>query len=117
MNVAEAQVMINLIASLSRKSSTYVADVENALKQYKELPSALKKQISNYDVLKQAEKDIKAAQKVMKQIEELDATARSYESRVKSAVKAYEKLTEEQKQLVANYNLLQNAVSELGLEI
>ena len=114
-DIAEAQNMISIIASLSRTSSSYFADIERALAAYKAIPSALKKQVTNYDDLKQAEKDMKAAQKVMKQIEQLDPSARTYESKTKSAYKAYEKLSDDQKGLVTNYSELQSAVFEFGL--
>ncbi|ATP39047.1 hypothetical protein CSE16_02845 [Solibacillus sp. R5-41] len=115
LDVTEIQKVTNIIASLSRSSSTYVEDVEKAAAAYKELPSGSKRQVMNYDILKQAEKDIKVAKSVIKQIEEIDPSLRTFESKTKSALKAYDKLTEEQKLLIANYNLLQNYVFELGL--
>ncbi len=107
--------VINIIAGLSSSSSTYFADIEKALEQYKALPSALKKQVVNYDALKLAEKNMKAAQKVMKQIEQIDPEVRSFESKVKAARKAYDKLLPEQKSLVSNYIFLTQYELELGL--
>lgn len=66
-------------------------------------------------MLKQAEKDVKAVQKVIKQIGALDLDARNAESKIKSAKKAYDKLTQEQQPLVSNYNILQAAIFEFGL--
>ena len=114
-NIEGIQVVINIIAGLSSSSSTYFADIEKALEQYKALPSALKKQVVNYDALKLAEKNMKAAQKVMKQIEQIDPEVRSFESKVKAARKAYDKLLPEQKSLVSNYIFLTQYELELGL--
>ncbi|MEK4424105.1 hypothetical protein [Solibacillus sp. FSL K6-1523] len=115
LDVTDIQKVTMIIASLSRNSSTFIEDVEKAAEAYKELPSSSKRQVQNYDILKQAEKDIKVAKSVIKQIEDIDSSLRTFESKTKSALKAYEKLTEEQKILIANYNLLQNYVFELGL--
>jgi hypothetical protein len=115
MDVDEAKNMMNMIASLSEKSSTYFVDIEKALAAYKEIPSGLKKQVTNYDKLKEAEKNMKAVQKVITQIDAIDPLAKNYASKAKSALKAYNKLTEEQKALVSNFDRLQEAVNELGL--
>lgn len=114
-NVEGVENVINTIAGLSSSSSTYFADVEKALDLYKALPSALKKQVHNYDILKNAEKSIKNAQKVMNTIDQIDPTVRSFESKVKSARKAYDKLAPEEKMLVTNYTFLTRYELELGL--
>ncbi|MCH7320621.1 hypothetical protein LZ480_01870 [Solibacillus sp. MA9] len=115
LNIDETKVVINLIGSLTSTSSSYMDDVAKAAAAYKALPSSVRKQVVNYDVLKQAEKDIQEAQKVIKQIAALDLTAKSAESKVKSAKKAFEKLTKEQQSLVSNYNILQAAILEFEL--
>lgn len=115
LNVDEAKVVISLIGSLTSTASTYAADVATAAAAYKELPSNIRKQVTNYDVLKQAEKDLKVVAKVEKQIAAIDMTARNATSKVKSAKKAYDKLTLEQKPLVSNYQILQAAVFEMEL--
>lgn len=112
LNIDETKVVINLIASLTSASSSYMDDVAKAAAAYKALPSSIRKQVTNYDVLMQAEKNMKEAQKVTKQIEALDLTAKSAESKVKSAKRAFEKLTNDQKALVHNYNILQAAILE-----
>ena len=115
LDITEVQKVMSIIASLNPSASSYIADVEKAAAAYKELPSGSRKQVLNYSALKQAEKDIKAAQKVIKQIDALEPTMRSYESKTKSAHKAYERLAESQKPLITNYNKLQAAIFELGL--
>ncbi|MEC1177754.1 hypothetical protein P9B03_04595 [Metasolibacillus meyeri] len=114
-NVEGVENVIRTIAGLSSSSSTYLTDVEKALDLYKALPSALKKQVHNYDILKNAEKSIKNAQKVINTIDQIDPTVRSFESKVKSARRAYDKLAPEDKVLVTNYIFLTRYELELGL--
>lgn len=114
-NVAEVQKVYNTIATLSPDLDTYLDDLEAAEEAYKELPSGLRKQVTNYDELKDAQKSSKAAQGVISKIDKIDPKARSFESKVKAAVKAYEKLTQDQKELVTNYNLLRSYKTEVGL--
>ncbi|MEK4079003.1 hypothetical protein [Solibacillus sp. FSL K6-1126] len=115
LDMTEVQKVTTIIASLNSSSSSFATDVTNALAAYKALPSGSKRQVLNYSVLQQAEKDLKAAERVIKQIEDLDSTLRTYASRAKSAKSAYDRLTNDQKSLVKNYNKLQAAIFELGL--
>lgn len=115
LDMTEVQKVTTIIASLNASSSNFEADVQKALAEYKALPSGSKRQVLNYSVLQQAERDLKAAQRVIKQIDDLDSTLRSYESKAKSAKSSYDRLTVDQKALVKNYNKLQAAVFELGL--
>lgn len=114
-DVDEIQQVITLIASLSSNSSSYFTDITNALAAYKRLPSATKKQVSNYPALQEAEKNMKAVQKVIDLINALDPDLRTFESKTKAAVKAYDKLTDDQKRIVPNYNLLREYAFDLGL--
>lgn len=115
LDMTEVQKVTTIIASLNSSSSNFETDVTNALAAYKALPAGSKRQVLNYSNLQQAERDLKAAQRVIKQIDELDATLRTYASRANSAKTAYERLTVDQKALVKNYNKLQAAIFELGL--
>lgn len=115
LDMTEVQKVTTIIASLNSSSSSFATDVTNALAAYKALPSGSKRQVLNYSVLQQAEKDLKAAQRVIKQIDDLDPSLRTYASRTKSAKTAYDRLTNSQKALVENYNKLQAAIFELGL--
>ncbi|MER2154643.1 MAG: hypothetical protein ABS917_10660 [Solibacillus sp.] len=115
LDMTEVQKVTSIIASLNSSSSSFDTDVTNAVAAYKALPSGSKRQVLNYSVLQQAEKDLKAAERVIKQIEDLDPSLRTYASRAKSAKTAYERLTIDQKSLVKNYNKLQAAIFELGL--
>lgn len=66
-------------------------------------------------MLKNAEKGIRNAQKVIATIDEIDPDVRTFESKVKAARKAYDKLADDEKQLVTNYTFLTRYESELGL--
>ncbi|MEK4128702.1 hypothetical protein NYE67_03430 [Solibacillus sp. FSL W8-0474] len=115
LDMTEVQKVMTIIASLNSTSSNFETDVSEALAAYKALPSGSKRQVLNYSELQQAERDLKAAQRVIKQIDDLDSTLRTYASRAKSAKTAFERLTVNQKALVKNYNKLQAAIFELGL--
>ena len=115
LDMTEVQKVTTIIASLNSSSSNFEKDVTEALAEYKALPSGSKRQVLNYSKLQQAERDLKAAQRVIKQIDDLDSTLRTYASRAKSAKTAYERLTVDQKAFVKNYNKLQAAIFELGL--
>lgn len=115
LDMTEVQKVTSLIASLNASSSNFFADIEKTQAAYKALPSGSRKQVLNYATLQQAEKDMKAAQKVIKQIDDLDPELRTYASKAKAAKTAYERLTTTQKPLVNNYNKLQAAIFELGL--
>ncbi|MER1984419.1 MAG: hypothetical protein ABS948_00875 [Solibacillus sp.] len=114
--VAEIQKVYNIIAGLSPEASSYEADVLTAEEAMKELPSGLRKQVTNADDLKDAQKNLKTVQSVISKIDKIDPDARSFESKVSAAKKAYDKLTNEQKKLVKNYNLLRSYEVELGLQ-
>ena len=115
LNVAALDQITQKISELSKLSSTYVDDVNLLLEEYKKLPSALKKQVSNYEILEQAEKDIEAADKVIRAIAEIEPGVRTFESKVTAARKQYDKLTENQQILVTNTRLLLQYERELGL--
>ena len=115
LDMTEVQKVTTIIASLNASFSSFETDVINAVAAYKALPSGSKRQVLNYSVLLQAEKDLKAAERVIKQIDDLDASLRTYALRAKTAKTAYERLTTDQKSLVKNYNKLQAAIFELGL--
>ena len=115
LNVLALDQITKKISELSYLSSTFFKDIDGLLAEYKMLPSALKKQVSNYNVLETAEKDMNAAKKVISLIEAIDPNVRTFESKVIAARKALEKLTTEQKALVSNARLLQQYENELGL--
>lgn len=107
---------MEIIASLSPTSSTYIQDVENAVAAYKALDSKVRGQVINYDKLKGAEKDIAAVLKVVNAIGELDPDSKTFEKKVIAAQKLYSSLTLEQQDLVYNYRILQEHAKTLGLD-
>ncbi len=114
-NMSEVKKVVELIASLSPTSSTYIQDVANAVAAYKALDSKVRGQVINYDKLKIAEKDIAAVLKVVDAIAELDPDAKTFEKKVIAAQKLYSSLSLEQQDLVYNYRILQEHIKELGL--
>ncbi len=115
LNVTALDQITQKIGELSSLSTTYFDDVANLQEEYKKLPSALKKQVTNYTILTNAEKDIKAVQSVIKSIGSIDESVRTFESKVLAARKAYDKLTEVQRPLVSNLRLLEQYERTLGL--
>ncbi|MET4560650.1 inorganic pyrophosphatase [Lysinibacillus parviboronicapiens] len=114
-NMSEVKKVVELIASLSPTSSTYIQDVANAVAAYKALDSKVRGQVLNYDALKKAEKDIAAVLKVVNAIAELDPDSKTFEKKVIAAQKLYSALTLEQQDLVYNYRILQDHINALGL--
>ena len=115
-NMSEVKKVVEIIASLSPTSSTYIQDVENAVAAYKALDSKVRGQVINYDKLKGAEKDIAAVLKVVNAIGELDPDSKTFEKKVIAAQKLYSSLTLEQQDLVYNYRILQEHAKTLGLD-
>ncbi|WP_240518160.1 MULTISPECIES: hypothetical protein [unclassified Lysinibacillus] len=106
-SMADVKKVVELIASLSPTSSTYLEDVANAVAAYKALDSKLRAQVINEDVLKKAEKDVEAVQKVVQAISVIDPDNTSFEKKVLAAQKLYNSLSLEQQDLVYNYRILE----------
>ncbi|MEQ6356879.1 hypothetical protein ABNX05_19805 [Lysinibacillus sp. M3] len=106
-SMADVKKVVELIASLSPTSSTYLEDVANAVAAYKALDSKLRGQVINEDELKKAEKDVEAVQKVVQAISVIDPDNTSFEKKVLAAQKLYNLLTLEQQDLVYNYRILE----------
>ncbi|WP_407656266.1 cell wall-binding protein [Lysinibacillus mangiferihumi] len=115
-NMSEVKKVVEIIASLSPTSSTYIQDVENAVAAYKALDSKVRGQVINYDKLKGAEKDVAAVLKVVNAIGELDPDSKTFEKKVIAAQKLYSSLSLEQQDLVYNYRILQEHAKTLGLD-
>lgn len=111
-NVDNVQAVISKIASISPTSRNYSEQVEEALAMYNSLPSAVRKLVTNYDALKSSQKDADTVDKVRQLISEINPNASNFESKLKSARSAYDKLTTPQKRLVSNYYLLEDYESQ-----
>jgi hypothetical protein len=113
-NIDILQEVISKIAGLSSSSGNYSKQVEEALALYNSLPSSLRKLVTNYDVLKNAQKEADAVDKVRAMISEINPNVGSFASKVKAARSAYDKLSTQQKRLVTNYFLLEDYETKLN---
>lgn len=113
-NLDSVQSVISKIAGISPTSRNYAQQVQEALAMYNSLPSAVRKLVTNYDVLKSSQKDADTVSKVRQLISEINPNASNFESKVKSARSAYDKLTTPQKRLVSNYFLLEDYEAQLN---
>lgn len=113
-NVDIVQEVISKIAGLSSSSGNYSKQVEEALALYNSLPSSMRKLVTNYDVLKSAQKEADAVDKVRAMISEINPNVGNFSSKVKAARSAYDKLSTQQKRLVTNYFLLEDYETQLN---
>ena len=100
---------------------TVTLESEDAIKEartaYDALTDAQKELVSNKDVLEKAEKDLadlKAADQVSKNITNIGTVTLESEDAIKEARTAYNKLTDKQKTLVTNYDVLEAAEKKLS---
>ncbi|MGM9951192.1 MAG: hypothetical protein ACI33P_13755, partial [Lysinibacillus sp.] len=112
-NVDIVQEVISKIAGLSSAAGNYAKQVEEAMALYNSLPSSVRKLVTNYDVLKAAEKESDAVDKVRSMISEINPNVSNFSSKVKAARSAYDKLSTQQKRLVTNYFLLEDYESQI----
>lgn len=115
---AEAKIILvkkvdQLIFGLSTSSPTYFADVQLVMEKYNELPATLQKQLLYGTALVQADKDVQAAQVVIKMIQDIDENLRTFEDKVIEANEAFKKLTVTQQKLVSNYKVLKDYIDSL----
>ena len=118
--VKDAEQLIRDIGTVTKDSAKKIVA---ARKAYDALTAAQKKQVSNYNVLTAAEKklaelnstdaDKQAAQQVEALIRDIGRVTADSAKKVEAARKAYNQLTDLQKALVSNYNVLYNAEQTL----
>lgn len=113
-NVDNLATVIAKISTIQPGTRNYARDVQEALALYNTLPAALKKLVTNADMLKNSEKEITAAEKVRAMIMEIDVNAANFVEKTLAARNAYDKLTSNEKRLVSNYFLLEDFEYELG---
>ena len=90
--------------------------IKTARDSYDALTDDQKKQVSNYDVLEKAESslaNLKAAEEVTKKIDAIGDVTLESEDAIKEARTAYDALTDAQKELVSNKDVLEKAESTL----
>ncbi len=108
------QEVIAKIAAISPASRDYAAQVAEAMALYNSLPAAMKKQVTNYDILKASQAEASAVDKVKQMISEINPNASNFSTKVKAARAAYDKLSTAQKRLVGNYFLLEEYEAQLN---
>ena len=121
--VEEVIKLINNIGTVTL-TDTCKAKINAARKAYDNLTGAQKKLVTNYKTLTDAEtalamlmatdEDKATAQAVIDKINKLGQITLDSEADVKAAREAYDKLTDLQKALVTNYNLLEAAEKTLA---
>ena len=112
---------VDAVEKLIDAIGTVTLDSEEAIKAardaYDALTDAQKEQVGNYQTLLDAEAklaDLKAADAVEKLIDAIGTVTLDSEEAIKAARGAYDALTEEQKELVGNYQTLLDAEAKLA---
>lgn len=113
-NIDNLAAVISKISSIKPGSRQYAQQVQEALALYNTLPAALKKMVTNYDVLQNTQKELTAAEKVRSMIAEIDLNSSNFVTKIFAARAAYDKLTTSEKRLVSNYFILQDYEEKLG---
>ena len=116
----KAEAVEDLIDSIMAGSTTFEDDVKAAQKAYNNLTADQKKLVDNYYKLANYLKDLadeedkEAAEAVERLIDAIGAVNADSEDAIQAARDAYEKLTDEQKELVENLSALEAAESRLA---
>ena len=116
----KAKAVEDLIDAIKEGSPTFEEDVKAAKAAYDALTTDQKKLVGNYDklagYLKQLanEEDKKAAEAVEDLIDAIGTVTEDSEDEIEAARDAYEKLTDEQKELVDNLAVLEAAEARLA---
>lgn len=103
--ISAAENMVKKIDALSSKTGqAFMDELALLTAEYKKMDSTTKRSVTNAALLKALEKDYKASLKVFTLIEKLPAnTDKTYTKKVIAAEKAYQKLSQKQKDNVYNY--------------
>ena len=113
-NIDNLNAVIAKISEIEPGSRNYAKQVQEALALYNALPASVKKLVTNFDILKEANSELDAVEKVRSLISEIDNNAPSFATKVIAARTAYDKLSTSQKRLVSNYFMLEEYERELG---
>ena len=117
---AAAKKVGKMIDALDSNSSAFEEDVRAAKVAYDALTPEQRKLVTNYSKLTDAlkkladEKNVKAAEEVEKLINAIGTVTNDSEDKIMAACEAYDKLTDEQKALVANLSVLEAAEEKLA---
>lgn len=113
-NVDNLATVISKITTITPGSRDYARQVQEALALYNTLPPALKKLVTNIDMLNQSQKELTAAEKVRGMISEIDVNSANFVQKTLAARAAYDKLSSNEKRMVSNYFLLEDFEFQLG---
>ena len=114
LQVENVKTKIDGIGEVTLSSSSTIKAARTA---YDALTDDQKKQVTNYDVLQKAESELSDLQKadaVVTKIKNIGKVTLKSESKIKQARTAYNKLTDKQKTLVTNYDVLEIAEKDLA---
>ena len=114
LQVENVKTKIDGIGEVTLSSSSTIKAARSA---YNALTADQKKQVTNYDVLQKAESELSDLQKadaVVTKIKNIGKVTLKSESKIKQARTAYNKLTDKQKTLVTNYDVLEKAEKDLA---
>ena len=114
LQVENVKTKIDGIGEVTLSSSSTIKAARTA---YDALTDDQKKQVTNYDVLQKAESELSDLQKadaVVTKIKNIGKVTLKSESKIKQARTAYNKLTDKQKTLVTNYDVLEKAEKDLA---
>ena len=114
LQVENVKTKIDGIGEVTLSSSSTIKAARTA---YDALTDDQKKQVTNYDVLQKAESelsDLQRADAVVTKIKNIGKVTLKSESKIKQARTAYNKLTDKQKTLVTNYDVLEKAEKDLA---
>ena len=107
----------NKIDGIGEVTLSSSSTIKAARSAYNALTADQKKQVTNYDVLQKAESelsDLQKAEAVVTKIKNIGTVTLKSESKIKQARTAYNKLTDKQKTLVTNYDVLEKAEKDLA---
>ena len=107
----------NKIDGIGEVTLSSSSTIKAARSAYNALTAEQKKQVTNYDVLQKAESELSDLQKadaVVTKIKNIGTVTLKSESKIKQARTAYNKLTDKQKTLVTNYDVLEKAEKDLA---
>ena len=107
----------NKIDGIGEVTLSSSSTIKAARSAYNALTADQKKQVTNYDVLQKAESELSDLQKadaVVTKIKNIGKVTLKSESKIKEARTAYNKLTDKQKTLVTNYDVLEKAEKDLA---
>ena len=106
----------NKIDGIGEVTLSSSSTIKAARSAYNALTADQKKQVTNYDVLQKAESELSDLQKadaVVTKIKNIGTVTLKSESKIKQARTAYDALTDAQKKLVSNKDVLEKAESTL----